>query len=39
MSMRIGVDYGSHSHLMLPIIDRYKNAIEKVRELQRGKRE
>lgn len=30
MCMRIGVDYGSHSHLMLPIIERYKNAIEKV---------
>lgn len=30
MSMRIGVDYGSHSHLMLPIIDRYKDSIEKI---------
>lgn len=30
MSMRIGVDYGSHSHLMMPIIESYRNAIEKV---------
>ncbi len=25
MSMRIGVDYGSHSHLMIPIVDDYED--------------
>lgn len=27
MSMRIGVDYGSHSHLMIPIVDDYAEVL------------
>ena len=30
MSMRIGVDYGSHSHLMIPIVEHYAEALASV---------
>lgn len=31
VSMRIGVGYGSHSHLMIPIIERYEKALETIK--------